>query len=182
MNNSLSWIIGGVLAIGVFFVMSKRKANAATITSNDVITQGHSLAPIPGPSAPSASLCQAAVTVGGAAVGVYYGVPPAVTLPAGAFVSGPICKMGAKVGGKVYGAVATSAEVAAKSAKIVAVNTFEIGRDTVKLAGKVTDPIAFTKGTANLSVKVVTLPIKTTVAVGSTVVGGLKKADPRKWF
>lgn len=182
MNNSLAWIVGGALAIGAFFLIAKRKANASTITSNDVITQGRSLAPIPGQNAPSLSLCQTAVTIGGAAVGQYYGAPPQVTLPAGAVLSGPICSMGAKIGGKAYSAVNTAGQVVSKSSLIVATGNLDIAKDTLRLAGKVTDPVQFAKSAAILSTKPVTVPIKTTIAVGSVVAGGLKKADPRKWF
>jgi hypothetical protein len=183
MNKTVSWIVGGILAIGVFFLISKRKANAAAIVSADVITQGQTLAPIPGQSAPSLSLCRAAVPVAGAAVGLYYGVPPAVTLPAGAAASGPICQMGSKIATNAISGVKDSVKVAAKVGAIAAVSTNGIAKDTLKLAGKVTDPVAFAKGTASLSVKTVTTPIKTTVAVGAAVGSGIKKiSDPRKWF
>jgi uncharacterized circularly permuted ATP-grasp superfamily protein len=91
--------------------------------------------------------------------------------------------MGAALASNAYGGVKTSLQVAAKVGSIASVSTVGIAKDTIKLAGKVTDPVQFAKDSAALTKKTVTVPIKTTVAVGAAIGSGIKKvSDPRNWF
>lgn len=169
----IPWVIGGVLALAVFAFT--RKASAAPQNNSDAPKQ---LAPLPSPKTAGPTLCEAGVTVGGAAVGMYYGVPPQASLPLSATLSSPICKMGAGVANQVKGDIKHTLNHVSTSAKAVQSGFTQTVDVHVDLAKSITNPSKFIEKSIDVSKKTITIPAKTAVKVATSSFEYAKKANP----
>lgn len=161
----MNWLIGGIGALVVFLFANKR---ASANPNNSQGAGNGPLAPLPAPGVPGPTLCQSAVTVGGAAVGMYYGVPPQVSLPAGALVSPTVCKMGAKVVNKGIRDTKAAVKFGADTTRIAVSVPATLLRDTIRVARTIDKPKKFIRGSVDLSKKTVTVPAKAVVKTGQT--------------
>ena len=161
----MNWIIGGLGALVVFLFANKR---ASANPNNSQGAGNGRLAPLAAPAVPSPSLCQAAVTVGGVGVGLWYGVPPQVSLPVGALASPIICSMGAKVGNKAIRDTKASVKFGADTTRIAVSVPATLLKETLKVARTIDEPKKFVRGSVDLSKKTVTVPAKAVVKTTQT--------------